>query len=69
MELRLHAFALPLRHVFTIARESTDVQPTLVVELVEGQVHGYGESTTNSYYGYTISNMAAYAGVLDHRVV
>jgi L-alanine-DL-glutamate epimerase-like enolase superfamily enzyme len=59
MKLQLHAFELPLRHVFTISRESTEVQPTLVVELIEGEHHGYGESTTNSYYGYTLKNMAA----------
>ncbi len=59
MKLHLHAFELPLRHVFTISRDSTEVQSTLIVELVDGQYHGYGESTTNSYYGYTIKNMAA----------
>jgi L-Ala-D/L-Glu epimerase len=59
MRMHLHAFDLPLRHTFTISRESTDVQSTLIVELVEGEHHGYGESTTNSYYGFTIKNMAA----------
>lgn len=59
MELKLHAFDLPLRHVFTISRGSVSIQPTLVVELIDGQWHGYGESTTNDYYGYTIENMAA----------
>ncbi len=58
MDLKLHSFKLPLRHVFTISRESTDVQPTLVVELIDGGFHGYGESTTNNYYGYTIENMS-----------
>ena len=28
------------------------------MELVDGTFHGYGESTTNNYYGYTIKNMA-----------
>lgn len=59
MELHLHAFDLPLRHTFTISRESMDVQSTLIVELVDGEHHGYGESTTNSYYGFTIKNMVA----------
>lgn len=59
MKLQLHAFDLPLQHVFTISRESTEVQPTLIVELVEGEFHGFGEATTNEYYGYTIDNMAA----------
>jgi L-Ala-D/L-Glu epimerase len=59
MKLTLHAFELPLRHTFTISRESIEVQDTLIVELIDGDVHGYGESTTNQYYGYTIENMAA----------
>ncbi|MCU0962880.1 MAG: dipeptide epimerase [Pirellulaceae bacterium] len=59
MKMYLHTFQLPLRHTFTIARESIDTQETLIVELVDGDVHGYGESTTNQYYGYTLENMAA----------
>lgn len=57
MRLLTHAFDLPLRHTFTISRESTSVQPTLVVELTDGQHHGYGEATTNSYYGMTLDKM------------
>jgi L-alanine-DL-glutamate epimerase-like enolase superfamily enzyme len=59
MKMYLHTYELPLRHTFTISRESADVQPTLIVELVDGNAHGYGESTTNSYYGSTIENMTA----------
>ena len=54
MNLQLYHFDLPLRHVFTIARESISVQPTLIVELEEQGVRGYGEATTNPYYGATI---------------
>ncbi|MCL4203228.1 MAG: dipeptide epimerase [Pirellulaceae bacterium] len=57
MNLQLYHFDLPLRHVFTIARESISVQPTLIVELEEQGVRGYGEATTNPYYGATIENM------------
>jgi len=57
MQVYYHAFDLPLRHVFTISRESIDVQPTLIVELVDGKWHGYGESTTNRYYGFTVESM------------
>jgi L-alanine-DL-glutamate epimerase-like enolase superfamily enzyme len=59
MQLRLHTFHLPLRHTFTIARGSVDVQPTLVVELEDGGVRGYGEATTNEYYGATLESMSA----------
>jgi L-alanine-DL-glutamate epimerase-like enolase superfamily enzyme len=59
MRLTYQEFDLPLRHVFTISRGSVAVQKTLVVQLSADGQHGYGESTTNSFYGATISNMAA----------
>jgi len=59
VRLDYQSFDLPLRHVFTIARGSTAVQPTLVVQLSVGDVHGFGEATTNSYYGATIENLSA----------
>jgi L-alanine-DL-glutamate epimerase-like enolase superfamily enzyme len=58
MQLRLHAFDLPLRHTFTISRESITSQPTLIVELSQEGVSGYGEATSNKYYGFTIERMA-----------
>jgi hypothetical protein len=51
LTLSLHEFELPLRHAFTIARGTVTVQPTLIVELSNGVHRGYGEATTNSYYG------------------
>ena len=57
MKLLTHAFDLPLRHAFTISRETTKVQPTLIVELTDGEHHGYGEATSNAYYGMTINAM------------
>jgi len=58
MQLRLHAFDLPLAHTFTISRESITSQPTLIVELSQDGVSGYGEATSNQYYGFTIERMA-----------
>lgn len=57
MKLRTLSFDLPLKHAFTISRESTTVQPTLIVELSDGEHRGYGEATTNAYYGMTLENM------------
>lgn len=57
--LRIHQFDLPLRHTFTISRESIRVQPTMIVELEEAGLRGFGEATTNRYYGFTFENMAA----------
>lgn len=59
MKLILHQFDLKLKHTFTIAHDSRDVQPTLVVELREGNLSGFGEATSNPYYGITIDNMAS----------
>ncbi len=55
--LKTHDFKLPLRHVFSISRESTSVQPTLIVELTDGVHRGFGEATTNKYYGATLELM------------
>jgi len=59
MELRYHSFDLPLKHPFTISRGTTTSQPTLIVELRADGQHGYGEATTNSFYGATLENMTA----------
>lgn len=59
MKLHLHQFDLPLEHEFTIARGSLAVQQSLVVELEHDGVSGFGESTSNSYYGFTIESMTA----------
>jgi L-Ala-D/L-Glu epimerase / N-acetyl-D-glutamate racemase len=59
MKLTYQKFDLPLKHVFTIARGSTSVQDTLIVELAHEGKYGYGESTTNKFYGATIENMSA----------
>lgn len=59
MRLRIHSFDLPLRHVFTISRESISVQPTVIVELEQGGLRGYGEATTNQYYGATRESITA----------
>jgi L-alanine-DL-glutamate epimerase-like enolase superfamily enzyme len=58
MQLKLHAFDLPLAHTFTISRESITSQPTLIVELIQDGVSGFGEATSNKYYGFTIERMA-----------
>lgn len=59
MRLLYQQFDLPLSHVFTISRGSTAIQPTLIVQLSIEGVRGYGEATTNAFYGATIDNMAA----------
>ena len=57
MQLHLHPYDLHLKHTFTIAHDSRDVQPTLIVELRDGDFSGFGEATMNNYYGVTIDGM------------
>ncbi len=57
MEVILRKFDLKLQHTFTISRNSYDTQPTLIVELKEGAFSGYGEATSNPYYGITVPKM------------
>lgn len=57
MHILFHSFDLKLKHTFTIAHDSRDVQPTLIVELRDGEYSGFGEATSNPYYGATIENM------------
>jgi L-alanine-DL-glutamate epimerase-like enolase superfamily enzyme len=59
VQLTYQQFDLPLKHVFTISRGSVSVQPTMVVQLSIGNIHGYGEATTNSFYNATIEKMSA----------
>jgi L-Ala-D/L-Glu epimerase len=59
MQLILHRFNLQLKHTFTITHESRDIQPTLIVELRDGDFSGFGEATETPYYGVTIDKMVA----------
>ena len=68
MQLIFHRVDLHLRHTFTIAHDSRDVQPTLIVELLDGQYRGYGEATATTYYGVTIDSMVAALEALRVRI-
>ncbi|QDU31493.1 L-Ala-D/L-Glu epimerase [Anatilimnocola aggregata] len=68
MKLKLHAYELPLRHTFTISRESIDTQPTLIVELQDDGVSGFGEATSNRYYGFTVESMSQRLELLRQEI-
>lgn len=57
IDIAWRAFDLLLKHPFTIARGTVDVQQTFVVQLHEGGLYGYGEATTNEFYGVTVAGM------------
>ena len=47
MKLIVHEYDLPLKHPFTISRSTTTAQRTLIVELQQDGVSGYGEAIAN----------------------
>jgi L-alanine-DL-glutamate epimerase-like enolase superfamily enzyme len=68
MQLAYKVFDLPLRHVFTISRGSTSIQPTLIVQIEHQGEYGYGEATTNRYYNASAAEMAAAIERVRHVV-
>ncbi|GAB3540669.1 dipeptide epimerase [Spirosoma fluminis] len=68
MELLFHRVDLRLKHTFTIAHDSRDVQPTLLVELRDGTCSGFGEATATRYYGITVEGMVASLEALRERI-
>lgn len=57
MQLHLKKYVLPLKHTFSISRESHDFQDTLIVSLSKDGKIGYGEATSNPYYQITVERM------------
>lgn len=57
MKLSILVKNLPLKHTFTIAHQSRDIQETVIVKLENEGIFGLGESTTNPFYGIDIPNM------------
>ncbi|MEZ2415597.1 dipeptide epimerase [Muriicola sp. E247] len=58
MQVRLSQHTLHLKHPFTISRESHQTQDTLIVHLSQDGKTGYGETTSNPYYGHTIKKLS-----------
>lgn len=59
MKVRLHRVEMPLEHPFTIARGTRYVQRSLIVEIEENGVCGYGEATEHEYYKVTQDSLTA----------
>ena len=59
MQLKFFVKNLPLKHTFTIAHQSRDVQETVIVQLEDNGLFGLGECTTNPFYGITKDNIIA----------
>lgn len=54
MELIIKTYKLQLKHPFTISRGTRTEIPTIIVELKDKGVSGYGEATANPYYNTTV---------------
>lgn len=59
MQLSLKKYVLPLKHTFSISRESYNFQDSLVVTLGKDGITGFGESTANPYYQVSCESMQA----------
>lgn len=59
MKLNTYRYDLELKNTFRISHTARNVQPTLIVELSEGEFTGYGEAAATSYYGVTVEGMSA----------
>jgi L-Ala-D/L-Glu epimerase len=59
MKLTLHPCNLPLEHVFTIARGSKAVQPSLLITLEDKGRIGHGEAPDDTFYGHSVDSLAA----------
>ncbi|TLP80285.1 dipeptide epimerase [Maribacter sp. ACAM166] len=57
MQIQLKKFTLPLKHTFSISRESHDFQDTMIASLTLNGKTGFGEATSNPYYKITIETM------------
>lgn len=71
MRLDLKIYTLPLKHTFSISRESYDFQDTLITSLsldTQSMTTGYGEATSNPYYGITAKNMVAEIEAISNEI-
>lgn len=69
MKIILRHFNLKLKHTFTISRESHNIQPTLIVELQDGDFSGFGEATSNPYYGITVDKMKKDIYAVEEKIM
>ena len=59
MKIHLYPFDLRLSHTFRTSYSSKNTQPTLIVGLSDGVHTGYGEATSNPFYGTSVADMCA----------
>lgn len=60
VKLSFRSIDLHLRHTFTIARSSRDVEPCIIVELEHSGITGFGEAAPSDRYGETRDTVKAF---------
>lgn len=68
MQVHLKKFILPLKHTFSISRESHDFQDTMIASLTLNGQTGFGEATSNPYYKITIESMMDEIGAISQEI-
>ena len=68
MNISLKKYILPLKHTFSISRESHDFQNSLIVGLSLNGQTGYGEATSNPYYNITVESMVAEISAIENEI-
>lgn len=57
MEMNIHTRELKLKHPFRIAHDFREVQQTVIVEVRDGDLSGYGEATASNYYNRPVASI------------
>src|SRR5512139_2205253 len=65
MKITSFPFDLKLKHTFTIARSSRDVQQVMLVELEHEGIVGYGEAAPSRRYGEDRETVGRFLTKLD----
>ncbi len=68
MKVECLEFKLQLKDPFTISRGTVTEQPTMVLRVERDGLVGYGEATTNTYYGITLEAMQAAVAAVEKEL-
>jgi len=65
MKLTFRRYDLRLRHTFTIARGSSDIDPVIVIEVEHDGIVGLGESAPSGRYGESVDTVEKFLRSFD----
>lgn len=67
MNIRFHIVDLHLKHPFTIARGSSTVRQTVILELEHDGIVGFGEAAPLQRYDESIKTVSSFFEIIDHK--